>query len=84
MANQLHICTASRYNTKVDDENVGQQFSFNDVLYLTRETQNDVNQECLKTLTFASSTGGLGELGGLSSIQFSIFNLLWNIIFGFK
>ena len=53
----------------MDDENIGQQFSFNDVLYLTRETQNDVNQEHLKTLTFASSTGGLGELGGLSSIQ---------------
>ena len=57
----------------MDDENIGQQFSFNDVLYLTRETQNDVNQEYSKTLTFASSTGGLGELGGLSSIQVYYF-----------
>ena len=40
----------------------------------------NINPHYLKTPTFASSTGGLGELGGLGSIQFQSFQLLIRIL----
>ena len=36
MANQLYKYMTSHENMKLDDENIGQNFSFNDVFYLER------------------------------------------------
>ena len=45
------------------------------------EIRHEINSHYLKTPTFASSTGRLGELGGLSSIQFQSFQLHCEFVF---